>query len=349
MRASSLLKIAIINYKEISMDEKKQANIIAELDYCLNDVAETLEITYDQDEQIWLTNFHRQLLEDARDSVDYCAIATSIIAQLNDKAWAKKLYLIAYDKANNFDEMVEVVEAVIDELEDQTLARALCNKAYNWVVADDAKQYYRIAELILSPLINNVEWAGRLLKAAAFHACFAEDADRAEAKLAELGIECDDDSETDTADDDACRGEYDNNCDCGDMEYHIMEYLAADRETVQGFVLLEAQIFKKWWHDKKNGEVKGYAVVSGMETMAEWGMVSCNRLWDYREEVNDLPAKDINNIESWVVDNGESISPADEDTFISDQEQGRLDEEAIGQALEELFGIEEFNSLLTEM
>ena len=332
------------------MDKRREANIIAELDYCLTDVVEALEITYNRDEKIWLTDFHHQLLEDAFNSVDYCAIATSVIAQLNDKEWAKKLYLIAYDKANNFNEMVEVVETVIDELQDQTLARELCNKALNWVESDDSEQYYRIAELILKPLINNVEWAGRILKAASFHAFYAEEATRAEEKLAELGIPYEEeDIEAENSEDDACRAEYDNNCDCGDMEYHIMEYLAADRETVQGFVFLDAQIFKKWWCNKKNGEVKGYAVVSGMETMAEWGMVSCDRLWDYREEVNDLPTKDIEAIEPWVVDSGEPISPVDEDIFISDQEQTRIDEEAIAQGLEALFGVEGFNSLLETM
>lgn len=81
--------------------------------------------------------------------------------------------------------------------------------------------------------------------------------------------------------------------------YHVMEYLDSDRK-IQGYVFLEDVEFRKWEHNPK-GQVKGYAVVIGMESMAEWGMIACNRLWDFKRECNEIPS-DLTNI-SEKVDN----------------------------------------------
>ena len=335
------------------MDDKTKAKIVHEIGHCFRseEIDAILKMTHDNDERQWLIKFHQQLLKDEDawlNTIDYCAIATSILYTLDDKTWARKLYQIADDKAVLCSEMFEVIEYVIYELKDREWGCKLCNTAIrDWISEDDSEEYFKVAKLVLSPLINNVEWGRRLLTAALDNSIYPpEEADEIQAKLDELGPPDIVDSDKEPVDEHIA--DNDDNYECGEMEYHIMEYLTADCETVQGFVLLEAEAFKQWWKHKNTGEVKSYAVVNGMETMAEWGMVSCNRMWDYKAEVNNLPGKGIENIEKWVDDNSEPIWEQDEESFVSNQELGRREEAEIRQNFERMFGKAGFAAFLAE-
>jgi hypothetical protein len=84
------------------------------------------------------------------------------------------------------------------------------------------------------------------------------------------------------------------------MNYHVMEYLESSNSgNIIGYVFLEEGFFQKWIRSPKSSEVKGYAVVAGMESCAEWGMIPASRLWDYGRVCDRLP-DDLKNIDDWL-------------------------------------------------
>ena len=84
------------------------------------------------------------------------------------------------------------------------------------------------------------------------------------------------------------------------MNYHVMEYLESSNSgNVIGYVFLEEGFFQKLIQRPKSSEVKGYAVVTGMEACAEWGMISASRLWNYGRICDRLP-DDLKNIDEWL-------------------------------------------------
>ena len=84
------------------------------------------------------------------------------------------------------------------------------------------------------------------------------------------------------------------------MNYHVMEYLEnSNSGNVIGYVFLEEEFFRKWTQNPKSSEVKGYAVVAGMESCAEWGIIPSSRLWNYGRGCDRLP-DDLKNIDDWL-------------------------------------------------
>ena len=73
------------------------------------------------------------------------------------------------------------------------------------------------------------------------------------------------------------------------MKYRVMEYLDADCSTPLGYACLERKEFAKWEKSPHQGEVKAFAIVEGMEELAEWGKISCKRLWDAEAATDTLP------------------------------------------------------------
>ncbi len=87
------------------------------------------------------------------------------------------------------------------------------------------------------------------------------------------------------------------------MKYHAMEYLQnPGKGPVMGYVFLEDNDYKRWKKNPIMGEVKGYAVVIGMESCAEWGKILNARMWDYGRTYDKLP-EDFENIDEWLDNN----------------------------------------------
>ena len=63
-----------------------------------------------------------------------------------------------------------------------------------------------------------------------------------------------------------------------------------------GYVFLEDKDYKRWKKNPILGEVKGYAVVIGMESCAERGKILNVRMWDYGRRYDKLP-EDFENID----------------------------------------------------
>ena len=85
------------------------------------------------------------------------------------------------------------------------------------------------------------------------------------------------------------------------MSYRVMEYLDPTRSHVQGYVFLDDEQFRKWERSTRTADgVRGYAVVIGMESCAEHGMVACYRLWDYGRCAAELPEGE-DDVDAWLL------------------------------------------------
>lgn len=94
-------------------------------------------------------------------------------------------------------------------------------------------------------------------------------------------------------------------------KYHIMEYLDPGCSAVMGYACLEKKEFTKWKKHPHKGEVAAFAIIGGMESMAEWGKIGCKRLWDYNATTDTLP-RGISNLHDWEVNIRQCIGDDDE-------------------------------------
>ena len=125
------------------------------------------------------------------------------------------------------------------------------------------------------------------------------------------------------------------------FKYRVMEYLDGNCECPIGYACLTQKEFRKWESHPHEKEVRAFCVVEGMESLAEWGKVSCKRLWDYEAATDNLP--DNMGYDKWysslAQDTDEFGEIIDEETAINQEAWNNLcgifGEEEMGEILED--------------
>ena len=102
----------------------------------------------EKDEKKCLTEFYKKIIESSTSVGGFTTVAGSIINQLKDDEWGRKIYELAVEKAKDSGNYLGIAYSYVRCLDDKKTAKKLCKKAVE--IAKKSKDYISIADFELN-------------------------------------------------------------------------------------------------------------------------------------------------------------------------------------------------------
>jgi len=90
------------------MNKEKKEDFLTQFIYLDLDVEEIFKETYSGTNPNWMKDFHEKAIDIAESVGDYCSIAESVLNNLNDKEWVKKILEDAKKKIKESDDYYSI-------------------------------------------------------------------------------------------------------------------------------------------------------------------------------------------------------------------------------------------------